>query len=473
MDLIKNGTLISSEKTWRADLALEDGKIAAIAPTIAPARDDRVMDASGCLVFPGFIDAHTHLDMSNGVTTTADDFPSGTLAAVCGGTTTLVDFATQDKGMTLCEALTLWRQKADGRSSCNYAFHMAVTDWNETARQELRDMIAAGVTSIKVYLAYDALRVNDGQLLDILRECRALGLQIGCHCENGDVVSYLQKLELARGSTGPAAHPVSRPAEAEAEAISRYCYIAGLAGCPVIVVHLSSAAGLAEVRKARERGQTVWVETCPQYLLLDEQRYRLPGFESAKFVISPPLRSASDVAALRQAVLDGEVDTVATDHCSYRFAGQKELGRSDFTKIPNGAPGLEHRPALFFSSFVSPGLLSPEKMCALLAENPARLYGMFPRKGVLTVGADADITVWDPAHTWTISAEGQHHNVDYTPYEGMKVTGRAKAVFVNGILAAQDGEPVQTGAGRYVHRRTRTDGGRPQPQVRTRPTGPS
>lgn len=458
MDLIKNGTLVSPEKTWRADLALKDGKIAAIAPEIAPAPEDRVLNAAGCLVFPGFIDPHTHLDMSSGALTTADDFPSGTLAAVCGGTTTLVDFATQDKGMTLRQALALWHQKADGRSHCNYAFHMAVTDWNETARQELRSMVAAGVTSIKVYLAYDALRVNDGQLLDILRECRALGLQIGCHCENGDVVNALQKRELAQGHTSPAAHPVSRPAAVEAEAISRYCYIASLARCPVTVVHLSSAAGLAEVRKARERGQTVWAETCPQYLLLDEGRYHLPGFEGAKFVMSPPLRSPSDVAALRRAVLDGEVDTLATDHCSYRFADQKALGREDFTKIPNGAPGLEHRPALFFSSFVAPGLLPPERMCALLAENPARLYGMFPRKGVLAVGADADVTVWDPAHVWTISAANQHHKVDYTPYEGMEVTGRAKAVFVNGILAARDGEPVRTGAGRYVHRHVRIDG---------------
>jgi len=240
----------------------------------------------------------------------------------------------------------------------------------------------------------------------------------------------------------------------EAEAISRYCYIASLADCPVTVVHLSSAAGLEEVRRARQRGQTVWVETCPQYLLLDESRYQLPGFESAKFVMSPPLRAPNHREALCQAVLNGEVDTVATDHCSYSFAGQKELGREDFTKIPNGAPGLEHRPALFFSRFVASGLLPPQRMCALLAENPARQYGMFPRKGVLAVGSDADVTVWDPKAAWTISAANQHHSVDYTPYEGMAVTGKAKAVFVNGVPAALDGEPVQTGAGQYVFRNT-------------------
>lgn len=452
MYVIQNGTLVSAEKTWRADLAVEGSKITAIAPEIPISPGDQAVDASGCLVFPGFIDPHTHLDMDNGVTVTADDFPSGTLAALCGGTTTVIDFATQDRGMGLGQALELWRKKAEGRSSCNYAFHMAITDWNETTRRELRDMVSSGVTSLKVYLAYDALRIDDGQLLDILGECRSLDFQIGCHCENGDVVNLLQKRELSKGNRGPAAHPLSRPPEVEAEAISRYCYIAALADCPVTVVHLSSAAGLEEVRRARSRGQTVWAETCPQYLLLDDSRYRLPGFEGAKYVMSPPLRSPDDRDALCQAVLNGEVDTIATDHCSYNFAGQKELGREDFTKIPNGAPGLEHRPALFFSQFVASGLLPLERMCALLAENPARQYGMYPRKGVLAVGSDADVTIWDPKTGWTISAASQHHNVDYTPYEGMSVTGRARAVFLGGVLAAQDGEPVQTGMGRYVFR---------------------
>ncbi len=455
MLIIQNGTLVSSQKTWRGDLGLEGDKITALASHLEPQPGDEVVDAEGCLVFPGFIDPHTHLDMFNGSITTADDFPSGTLAALCGGTTTLIDFATQDRGMTLHEALTLWHSKADGRSSCHYGFHMAVTDWNEETRRELRDMVSAGVTSLKVYLAYDALRVNDGVLLDILRACKKLGLQIGCHCENGDLVDFLQKQELVRGHTTPSAHPVSRPAVVEAEAISRYCYAARLANCPVTVVHLSSAAGLAEVRKARAAGQTVYVETCPQYLLLDENRYRLPGFESAKYVMSPPLRPASDVDALRDAVLRGEVDTLATDHCSYRFSDQKILGREDFTKIPNGAPGLEHRPALFFTSFVASGLTDATTMCALLAEHPAKQYGMWPQKGNLAVGADADIVVWDPKASWTITAQNQHHRMDYTPYEGFQVMGRAKFVTLAGQLAVRDGEPVQEGLGRYVPRTTR------------------
>lgn len=454
MLIIQNGTLVSGQKTLRADLAIGDGRIAAVETHITPQPGDDVRDASGCLVFPGFIDPHTHLDMFNGSITTADDFPSGTLAALCGGTTTLVDFATQDKGMTLKEALALWHEKADGKSSCNYAFHMAITDWSPATEAELVDMVAAGVTSIKVYLAYDALRVNDGELFQILRACRRLGLQIGCHCENGDLVNLLQRQELALGHTGPAAHPVSRPAPVEAEAISRYCYVARLADCPVTVVHLSTAAGLGEIRKARNAGQTVYAEACPQYLLLDESNYLLPGFEGAKYVMSPPLRSLSDVAALREALLLGELDTLATDHCSYRFSDQKSLGRHDFTNIPNGAPGLEHRPALYHTFFVAGGMTGPEAMCALLSENPAKQYGMWPKKGCLAPGSDGDVVIWDPTATWTISADNQHHRVDYTPYEGVRAVGRAKAVYLGGRLAAEDGEPVQTGLGRYVPRLT-------------------
>ena len=455
MYIIQNGTLVSSEKTWQADLALEDGRIAAVAPAIPAAPGDQCLDAAGCLVFPGFIDPHTHLDMDNGVTVTAGDFPSGTLAAVCGGTTTILDFATQDRGGTLAQALERWHAKADGRSSCNYGFHMAVTDWNESTRRELRDMIAAGVTSLKVYLAYDALRVDDGALLDIFQECRALGLQIGCHCENGDIVNLLQRRELAKGNRGPAGHPASRPPAAEAEAVARCCRIAAMADCPVIIVHLSTEAGLEAPNYARNiYDPPMWAETCPQYLFLNESRYGIPGFEGAKYVMSPPLRTDEDRWEIGRALLNNEIQTLGSDHCSYNFAGQKELGREDFTKIPNGIPGLEHRPALLFSEYTGGAGLTPEQMCRILSENPARLYGMYPQKGVLAVGSDADVTVWDPEAVWTITAAAQHHKVDYTPYEGMTVTGRAKAVFVNGVLAARDGEPVQTGLGRYVFRRT-------------------
>lgn len=450
MTIIQNGTLVTPDGMLRADLAMEEGRIAQIAPHLETGCGAQTIDASGCWVFPGFIDGHTHLDLDNGVMHTADDFATGTLAAVCGGTTTLCDFATQDKGGTLMGALDQWHDKARGVSRCNYAFHMAITDWNEHTRAELSALREAGVTSFKAYFAYDALRVRDDELLDILEAIKPFHGILGVHCENGDVVNMLQRRALAEGRTGPENHPLTRPPEVEAEAIDRLCWLGRMAGMPVHVVHLSSALGLEAVRAARRRGQTVYAETCPQYLLLDDSRYRLPGFESAKYVMSPPLRSPQDVAALRAAVAAGEIDTISTDHCSFRFADQKTYGREDFTKIPNGGPGLEHRPALMFTSFADQ--LNAMQLCGLLSTNAARLFGMYPRKGALAVGSDADVVVWDPEQRWTITAAGQHQALDYTPYEGFAAAGRAKYVFVNGILAAQDGEPTDAVAGRYVAR---------------------
>ena len=452
MTIIQHGTLVLPDGLMQGDLAFENGVITRVAPAIEAGAGDAVCEAAGCLVFPGFIDAHTHLDMDSGTTVTADDFASGSRAAACGGTTTLVDFATQERGGTLTDALDAWHRKAEGKCACNYAFHMAVTDWNEQTRAELPRMFERGVTSFKAYYAYDNLRLDDAQMYDLLSALRPFGGVLGVHCENGTLVNRLQRQQLDRGVTGPAGHPASRPPVVEAEAIRRLCAVAKLADSPVHIVHLSSAEGLEEVRRARASGQKVWVETCPQYLLLDESRYHLEGFEGAKYVMSPPLRSPADREALRAAVLDGEIDTISTDHCSYRFGDQKALGRDDFTNIPNGAPGIEHRPALIYTSFVASGLMTEAQMCRLLSENPAKLFGMWPRKGRLAQGADADITVWDPQARWVIRAEAQHQNVDYTPYEGFEAAGRARAVYVGGQLAAKDGEPSGASAGRYVKR---------------------
>ena len=363
-----------------------------------------------------------------------------------------MDFATQERGGTLRDALDAWHRKAEGKCACNYAFHMAVTDWNEQTRAELPQMFERGVTSFKAYYAYDNLRLDDAQMYDLLSALRPFGGVLGVHCENGTLVNRLQRKQLEKSVTGPAGHPASRPPVVEAEAIRRLCAVAKLADSPVHIVHLSSAEGLEEVRRARAAGQKVWAETCPQYLLLDESRYHLEGFEGAKYVMSPPLRSPADREALRAAVLGGEIDTISTDHCSYRFSDQKALGRDDFTKIPNGAPGIEHRPALIYTSFVASGLMSAAQMSRLLSENQAKLFGMWPRKGQLAQGADADITVWDPRARWVIRAEAQHQNVDYTPYEGFEAAGRARAVYVGGQLAAKDGEPSGASAGRYVKR---------------------
>lgn len=452
MTIIQHGTLVLPDGLMQGDLAFENGVITRVAPAIEAGAGDAVCEAAGCLVFPGFIDGHTHLDMDSGTTVTADDFASGSRAAACGGTTTLVDFATQERGGTLTDALDAWHRKAEGKCACNYAFHMAVTDWNEQTRAELPWMFERGVTSFKAYYAYDNLRMDDAQMYDLLSALRPFGGVLGVHCENGTLVNRLQRQQLERGVTGPEGHPASRPPVVEAEAIRRLCAVAKLADSPVHIVHLSSAEGLEEVRRARAAGQKVWAETCPQYLLLDESLYQLEGFEGAKYVMSPPLRSPADREALRAAVLGGEIDTISTDHCSYRFGDQKALGRDDFTNIPNGAPGIEHRPALIYTSFVASGLMTEAQMSRLLSENPAKLFGMWPRKGRLAQGADADITVWDPQARWVIRAEAQHQNVDYTPYEGFEAAGRARAVYVGGQLAAKDGEPSGASAGRYVKR---------------------
>ena len=455
MNIITNGRLVTPEGIRKADLCFEDGKIVRIG-TVRPQESDTVYDAEGCYVFPGFIDEHTHLEMNTGTAWTADDFESGTRAAVAGGTTSIVDFATQDKGGTLMAALSTWKKNAEGVSRCNVGFHMAVCDWNEETRKEIPRMIREGVSSFKVYMAYDNLMVSDPDLLGLLREIRSAGGICGCHYENGPVINLLQKEEIARGNTGPAGHPASRPAECEAEALNRFAYLARLAGCPIYIVHLSSRLGLEEVRTARKRGQVIYAETCPQYLLLDESCYEQHGFAGAKFVCSPPLRKGEDIAALRQALLDGEIDAVATDHCSFRYDTQKILGRDDFRKIPNGLPGIEHRPAVLFTIMKDQaGLDEDAYMCLmnrLLAEGPARLMGM-AEKGVLAEDKDADIVIWDPKRKWTIRAEAQQQNVDYTPYEGLECTGMAREVFVNGILAAKEGKPTQAIAGRYVPRR--------------------
>ncbi len=451
MLIIQKGTLVSPAGTYKADIAIESGVIHSISRSITPGPQDERVDAEGLLVFPGFIDAHTHLSMDNGQIITADTFETGTQAAICGGTTTLIDFATQDKGETLQKALEKWHGLADTHAFCDFAFHMAITDWNEETRQALAGMVEQGITSFKIYLAYDALRVDDGQVLDILREMKNLKGLMGVHCENGTLINHEVARLRREGHLSPIAHALSRPAEMEAEAIARLLYIARIAEWPVAVVHLSSQLGLNEVRKARQMGQKVLVETCPQYLFLDDSLLALPDFEGAKYVCSPPLRKESDIRALREALAGGEIDTLATDHCSYNFKGQKELGKDDFSQIPNGLPGIEHRPALIYG-LVQAGIISLEQMGQLLSTAPAKAYGLYPQKGALQPGSDADIVLWETGDFGTISAKTQHQNVDYTPYEGFQAAGRAKAVYLRGELVVQDGEPCGLRQGKYIPR---------------------
>lgn len=460
MRILAGGTLVTPEGLRRGDLALDGGRIAGLAAHIEPGPGDEVEDVRGCWVFPGFIDAHTHLQCWTGMDWTADSFETGTRAAACGGTTCVVDYATADRGVTMDEALAEWHRRAESGAGCaaNYGFHMAISEWGDDSPEQMRRMREAGVSSFKTYLAYDHLRLTDAETLRCLETVRDLDAVLCVHCENGDVVNELQRQVLGRGVTGPEGHPLSRPAEAEADAVSRLLYLAQIAGARVNVVHLSTELGLLAVRAARARGQRgVYVETCPQYLTLDETRYLeggADGFAGAKYVMSPPLRAASDVRALRGAVLAGEVDSIATDHCSFNLVGQKDRGKpengGDFTKIPNGGPGIEHRPAVVATTFE--GQLGPEELCRLLAEGPARTFGLWPERGRLAVGAAADVCVWDPSARWTISAATQHQAVDYTPWEGFEAHGRAHLVYVGGELVARDGEPTGATPGQYVAR---------------------
>ena len=450
--LIQNGILVLPTGPIQADLRVAGGRIAELGPGLAPGAS-RVIDARERLVFPGFIDTHTHFEMNKGFPNeTADDWYTGTRAALAGGTTTVLDFAEPERGATLASALETWHGRADGAACCNYGFHMTIKDWSPSIRSELREMTAAGVTSYKVYLAYDNLRLSDAAAYEVVKAVGAEGGVVGCHCENGDLVTEGIRAQQAAGNLSPAAHPLSRPPAVEAEAVGRWLTIAELAGCPVNIVHLSTLRGLEAVRAARTRGQRLYVETCPQYLLLDERSYRLPGFESAKFVLSPPLRAQENCAALWDALEAGEIDTIGTDHCSFRFHGAKELGREDFSKIPNGIPGVEHRPSLMYTYGVAAGRITAVDMARLLAENPARLFGMYPQKGVLAVGSDADLVIFDPNDTGRITAETQYQNVDYTPYEGMALRGRVDTVLLGGEVAVEGGRVLLERRGRYVSR---------------------
>ena len=452
--LFHGGRVVSEDGCRPADILVEDGIVRQVGEGLE-ASDARMVPVEGKLLFPGFIDAHTHFDLHVAGTVTADDFETGTKAAICGGTTTIIDFGTQYPGETMKEGLANWHKKAEGKSSCDYGFHMSITEWNEELSKEIDDMIAAGVTSFKLYMTYDT-RVDDKTIFQILRRLKEVRGITGVHCENSGMIAALQEEAKAKGKMGVSSHPAARPAAAEAEAIYRLLRLAEIAEAPVMVVHLTCQEGLKVIREARERGQEVYAETCPQYLLMDDSLYQLPDFEGARYVCAPPLRKPSDEASLWQALKDGEIQTVSTDHCSFTLE-QKELGKEDFTKIPSGMPGVETRGILLYSEGVAAGRLDEAGMCRLLSSNPAKLYGLYPRKGVLAPGSDADIVVIDPSAHGIITAENQAANVDYAPFEGKQVTGCIEQVYLRGELAAVRQQVVKTGLGQYVPRKTYED----------------
>ena len=445
--LIEGGTVVNGDGERLADVLAEDGRIVEIGQGL-PRDAEETVDARGCYVFPGFIDTHTHFDLDLGVTVTADDFKTGTAAAALGGTTTVLDFATQDRGMTMQDALDLWHKKAEG-SSCNYGFHMAVSEWNDARIAEIDRMIAQGVTSFKMYMVYDSMRVNDGQIYSALKRAAARDCLVGVHCENYDVLNERIRELHARGVYAPAGHPASRPNAVEAEGVARLMRIAELAEAPAFVVHLSTREGLEEARRARARGQEVYLESCPQYLVLDDAAYLAP--DGAKVIMSPPLRKKADNDALLGAMQANEIDFIGTDHCSFTMA-QKALGNGDFAKTPNGGAGVQNRAALVYTYAVETGRITRAQMAAQLSANAAKIFGMYPKKGCIGVGSDADITVYDPRGESAISYRTNAHNCDNSPYEGMQVHGGVKAVVLNGVPVVADGKLVRRGEGRFVHR---------------------
>lgn len=448
--LFKNGTVVNAEGVRRADVLVCNDKIKVIGENLV-SENAQVVDCTGKLLLPGAIDAHTHFDLDVCNTTTADDFYTGGRAALKGGTTTVIDFACPNKGESLQYGLDLWHKKADGNTACDYGFHMTIDDWNESIRGEIPKMIDQGVSSFKMYLTYPAMMIGDGQMLMALRELKKYGALAGVHCENAGMIDALIAERKAAGDLGPSAHPRSRPDMMEAEAVGRLLKMAWVADTPVIVVHTTCEAALFEIECARARGQKVYVETCPQYLLLDDSRYDLPDFEGAKYVCAPPLRKPADQQILWKAIADGRVQTVSTDHCSFTLQ-QKEAGRGDFTKIPGGLPGVETRVELMYTFGVAAGRITLEKLVEVLSANPAKLYGCYPQKGVIREGADADILVYDPRGERTLRAVDLINNVDYNPYEGFRLQGAIERVYLRGRLAVDRGHVLEDRSGRFVFR---------------------
>jgi len=455
--LIKGGTVVSSTTSTPADVLIEGEKIARVAPLI-DATGHTVVDASGMLVLPGGIDVHTHLDMPFGGTVSADDYEWGTRAAAIGGTTTIIDFALQSMGHPMSEAYATWRAKSEGKACIDYALHMAVTDLgpNDIWLDEVDAMVAEGISSFKIFMAYpNVLMVNDATIFKLMQRTAKLGALVCVHAENGTVIDVVVQQALAAGNTGPLYHALTRPAVAEAEAVHRVVALSQLAGgARVYIVHVSCQEAMLEVAAARANGLRVTGETCPQYLVLSlEGNMGKPGFEDAKFVFTPPLREKKNQAPLWQALRDNVLQVVSTDHCPFRFADQKTLGQDSFTKIPNGGPGIENRMQLLYHYGVNAGRISLQRFVELTAEAPAKIFGMFPKKGIVAAGSDADLLLWDPAAKYTITAATQNMHTDYSIYEGIQVKGNARQVFSRGESIVDGGRFVgHVGRGRYLHR---------------------
>ena len=451
--LIKGGTVVTAGDVCAADLRVDGEKIVEIGRDLPAGQGDTVVPARGRYLFPGGVDVHTHFELPFMGTVSADDFKTGPIAALCGGTTTYIDFCMQSKGRPLADSLAAWHEKAK-KSAADFSFHMGIVDYTPAVAQEIPAVIKQGVSSFKFFMAYKgALQIDDGQIIGIMDTVGRHGGLPMVHAENGDMIDALSKRFIAEGKQTPDYHWLAHPAIAEEEAVYRIIELARFVGQPIYIVHLSSADGLARVQDAIRRGYPVIAETCPQYLLLSSDLYYKPDFEGAKWVMSPPLRPADHLDKMWDGLGRGFIKTVATDHCSFNFKGQKEMGRGSFAKIPNGIPSVGDRFNLLYTYGVGKGRLSLTRFVDVVATAPAKLFGMYPQKGSLVVGGDADIVIFDPEAEGVVSVKTSKHNVDYSAYEGMKLKGRPESVLLRGKFAVRDGKYVgEQGPGRFVTR---------------------
>jgi dihydropyrimidinase len=455
--VITNGTVVTAADTCQADVAVEGGRVVALGSSLPRDNAKHLIDAAGKYVFPGGIDVHTHLDMPFGGTTSADDFETGTRAAAFGGTTTLIDFAIQYKGQSLRTAFDAWMQKASSKAVSDYGFHCIITDLSDAQLEEMPQLVREGITSFKLFMAYPGVfMLDDASIFKAMRASSKAGAMVCMHAENGGAIDVIVKQALAEGKTAPKYHALTRPTTAEAEATSRAIALAEMADAPVYIVHLSCNDALEKVREARDRGLPVYAETCPQYLYLSLENMDAPGFESAKYVFTPPLREKWHQEKLWKGLTQDHLQVVSTDHCPFCFKEQKEMGVGDFTKIPNGGPGIEHRMSLVYSGGVAQGRFSVNRFVELVATTPAKLFGLYPRKGTVAVGSDADLVVFDPNREHTISVKTHHMRVDYSMFEGIKVKGMPDVVLARGrVLVEGDKFFGRPGQGEFLKRSAR------------------
>ena len=446
--VVKGGMVVTPDGLIDADVGIVGEKIAAVGTGL---EGESIIDAQGHYVFPGFVDAHVHLQMDVGDITSTDDFTSGTIAAACGGTTTVIDFTCNFRGDDLLEGAAARRAEADDRVAVDYTLHLTLADSSERTLAQLSQLAGEGYASAKLYTTYPGLHLGDEEMLRLLAATRDCGVLPMVHTENHEAIAYLTAELLRQGKTAPRYHPLSRPALVEAEAANRVATLAHLVDAPVYIAHLTCREALDAVRRARERGQQVYAETCPQYLFLSEDDYLRPGFEGAKYVLSPPLRNRANWDVLWKALAGGDLQVVSTDHCPWYYETHKVRGRDSFAEIPNGAPGIETRVPLLFSAGVDEGRMSLQRFADVCAANPARLFGLYPQKGAIAVGSDADLVIYDPHRQVTLSAESLHQRVDYCPYEGHVVRGYPRTVLLRGKVIVADGQFVgAAGQGKFV-----------------------